>query len=252
MINRKIEYIRMASVEEQLWWYRSLHTLVFNQISNSFSENTIKIVDAGCGTGGMLKYLSKNEYKNIEGFDISTDAVEICKSRQLSVYIDSIINISAHYKPQTLDVIISNDTFYFINETERKKLIQDFHNLLRPNGLVILNLPALKAFRGIHDISVGVNYRFSKRDIKKMINPSQFKILRATYWPFFLSPIIFITRFFQRIKLKINKNAKIESDIDLPPKEINNLLFKLTRIENAVFKNKPFGSSLFLVLKKQS
>jgi SAM-dependent methyltransferase len=251
MINRKIEYIRMAAVEEQLWWYKSLHYLVFNYIFNSFSENSINIVDAGCGTGGMLKYLSKNGYKNIEGFDISIAAVEICKSRQLNVYLDSIINISTHYKPQSLDVIISNDTFYFINETERKTLIQDFHNLLRPNGLVILNLPALKAFRGIHDISVGVNYRFSKRDIKKMINPSHFKIIRATYWPFFLSPVIFITRFFQRIKLKINKNTKIESDIDLPSNIINNLLFKLTQIENKILYKKPFGSSLFLVLKKK-
>jgi SAM-dependent methyltransferase len=241
----------MAAAEEQLWWYKSLHYLVFNYISNSFSENTINIVDAGCGTGGMLKYLSKNGYKNIEGFDISLDALEICKSKQLNVYLDSIINISAHYKPQSLDVIISNDTFYFINETERKLLIRDFYNLLKPNGLVILNLPALNAFRGIHDISVGVNYRFSKSDIKKMIGPSQFNIIRVTYWPFFLSPVIFITRFFQRIKLKINKNTKIESDLDLPSRRINNLLFKLTRFENTVFKNKPFGSSLFLVLKKR-
>ncbi len=250
MIDRKNEYIKMASVEEQLWWYKSLHTLVYSQISNAFSENSIKIVDAGCGTGGMLKFLEKKNYKNIEGFDISIDAVEICKNLPFKVYFDSIVNISSHYKPQSVDVFISNDTFYFINETERKTLINDFYNLLRPNGLIILNLPALKAFRGIHDISVGVNYRFSKKDIKKMVDISKFKIERATYWPFFLSPIIFTSRLIQRIKLKTNKNIKIESDIDLPSKRMNDLLFKLTQTENNIFRKKPFGSSLFLVLKR--
>jgi SAM-dependent methyltransferase len=252
MIERKHEYVKMAAVEERLWWYKALHSLVYSHISDAFSEKLIKIADAGCGTGGMIKFLTGKGYQNIDGFDISEEAVGICKDASLPVFHENIVNISNHYQLQSLDVIISNDTFYFITEAERKQLISDFYKLLRPNGIVLLNLPALNAFRGIHDISVGIGYRFSKKDIKKMIDKEEFSIQRVNYWPFFLSPIIYFSRFFQRIKLKMNKNIKIESDIDLPPDWINKLLFKLTRCENNIFRRKPFGSSLFLVLRRNN
>jgi SAM-dependent methyltransferase len=250
MIERKHEYVKMASVEEKLWWYQAMHHLIYFHIANAFSEKMINIADAGCGTGGMLKFLSGKGYKNINGFDISEDAVGICKEAGLQVFHENIVNISKHYQPQSLDVIISNDTFYFISEAERKKLISDFYKLLRPNGMVLLNLPALKAFRGIHDISVGIGYRFSKKDIKKMIDKGEFSIQRINYWPFFLSPVIYFSRLVQRIKIKMNKNIKIESDIDLPPEWINKLLYKLTSSENKILRRKPFGSSLFLVLRR--
>jgi len=250
MLERKNEYTKMSLVEEKLWWYCSLHQLVYMYIVNFFSETDIKIVDAGCGTGGMLKYLGKNGFTNTEGFDISDDAVELCKNAGLKVFKNDIIQISTHYKPESVDVIISNDTFYFISAGERKVLISDFHKILRPNGLVILNLPALKAFRGIHDISVGINSRFSKKDLSEMIDTAKFKVFRATYWPFFLSPLIFISRFFQRMKLLMIKNVVIKSDIDLPPDWLNNFFYKLSVFENNTFRHKAFGSSLFVVLKK--
>ncbi|MEI8203010.1 MAG: class I SAM-dependent methyltransferase [Bacteroidota bacterium] len=241
----------MAQVEEELWWYKSLHSLVQKAISKHFTEKTIKIVDAGCGTGGLMKFLQKKyHYNNLQGIDISPDAIEICRSAQLNVVLDDIKNISAHFQPASIDVIISNDTFYFLSEPERSSIIAEFYNLLQPKGLVIINLPALKAFRGIHDISVGINYRFSRKDIPRLVDISQFNILKATYWPFFLSPIIWFTRCFQRIKLKLNKNTKIISDINLPPTRINELLFKLIQAENALLNHKPFGSSLFLILQR--
>ncbi len=251
MIDRREEYIRMAAVEEELWWYKSLHALVYQTISKHFTEKTIKIVDAGCGTGGLMKYLQRYYHNNnLQGLDISPYAVEICHKSQLNVILEDIRNISNHFLPNTVDVIVSNDTFYFLSEAERKAILNDFYGLLRPNGLAIINLPALSVFSGIHDISVGINHRFSSRDISQMVDPTQFKLIKASYWPFLLSPIILVTRCLQRFKLRMNKNTRIISDINLPPNGINQLLLKLTQTENTYMNYKPFGSSLFLVIKR--
>ena len=53
-------------------------------------------------------------------------------------------------------------------------------------------------------------------------------------------------------KLMLNKNYKIKSDIDIPSSFINKFLIELVKFENRFLLKKPFGSSLFLVIKKKN
>lgn len=48
----------------------------------------------------------------------------------------------------------------------------------------------------------------------------------------------------------LNKNYKIKSDIDMPSSFINKFLIELVKFENRFLLKKPFGSSLFIVIKK--
>ena len=150
------------------------------------------------------------------------------------------------------DVIISNDTMYFYDHLEvHKKIITSFYKVLKENGVLILNLPALKICSGIHDVAVGGRYRFTKKDIKNFIDKDSFCIQKALYWPLLVSPIIIIVRIMQRVQLKLcGDNIKIKSDIDLPPKWLNYFLYNLIQFENLFFLKKLFASSLFFVLKK--
>ena len=69
MLINSSEYEKMYQTEEKLWWYKILHEKVLEVIILFFQENkSIKILDAGCGTGGMLEILKKNDYINIQEF----------------------------------------------------------------------------------------------------------------------------------------------------------------------------------------
>ena len=114
------------------------------------------------------------------------------------------------------------------------------------------NLPAFKAFGGIHDISVGIKRRYTRREFMELVDPKQFDVRSMLYWPFLLSPMVFTARFFQRLRIRFDRHLEIKSDIDLPPRWINQLLFRLVSFENAVLKRKPWGSSLFFVIRKRS
>lgn len=250
MIKNKLEYEKMAEAEEKLWWYKSLHNLVLKNIRRNFEAEDIKILDAGCGTGGLLDFLKSNNFNNLEGFDICEYAVNHCKARDLNVIQGNIIKTDKIKESNSYNVIVSNDTFYFFSSTEeRKDILNQFYNVLKKDGIVILNLPSLKAFRGTHDIAVGCPERFDIDQIKKMIDISKFSIQTMLFWPFLLSPIIFMVRFLQRIKLN-NKQEKIESDVKMPSKFVNDILYKIVEFENKYLGKKPFGSSIFLVLKK--
>ena len=162
MINNIEEYIKMSVFERNHWWYKTLRYSIYKVILDSFNKNkNISILDAGCGTGGTLLYLNNKGYHNIYGFDISNYAVEICKKRKLNVFHEDIRNIDKYFNADSIDIIICSDILYFLNFDEIKKVLQHFFTILKNNGIVIINLPALKIFRGTHDIAVGIKCRFS-------------------------------------------------------------------------------------------
>ncbi|MDD3013265.1 MAG: class I SAM-dependent methyltransferase [Candidatus Gastranaerophilales bacterium] len=251
MINNESEYLRMKNAEKSLWWYRNLHNLVLNEINENFKSNSINILDAGCGTGGLINFLKNLGFENIEGFDISGYAVMLCKNSGLEVIDGNILDTDKIKPENTYDVVISNDTFYFVEGIENKiKVLDSFYNVIKDNGIIIINLPALDIFRGTHDIAVGIKNRFNLKDINNFINKDKFLVRKIIFWPFLLSPIIFFLRLTQRIKFKIFKSCKITSDIETLPAFLNQILYCITEFENKFIKHKPFGSSIFLVLEK--
>jgi len=240
----------MDSVEKKHWWYKSLHRLVLYQIKQKTKSTTINILDAGCGTGGLLFFLKEEKYINLVGFDVSKKAVSIAKNKNLNVEQADMKKYKIN--PNKYDVIISNDTLYFFNEEEQKNILHKFYHSLNSDGIVILNMPSIEAFKGIHDKVVGANIRFNKKMIMDIVDTNKYTIIQQLYWPFLLSPIIFIIRLMQRIKLQTGLVKNMKSDIDMPSRFINYILFQIVKFENNFIKNKPFGSSLFLVLKKNN
>jgi SAM-dependent methyltransferase len=248
----KKEYEKMARVEQEHWWYRSLHHLVLNSIRRNTAGKDISIIDAGCGTGGLMLYLRQRGYSNMRGFDLSPHAVGICHERGLNVTEGDLRSIREHFTLSSADVIVSNDTFCFFRGEECADLMRQFFQVLQPGGLLILNVPALKAFRGIHDLSVGIRRRFSRPGFHALIDPDQFHVVRELFWPFLLSPMIYCVRLSQRIKMKLKRDYEIGSDIDLPNPWFNRVLEGMTQFENRWLPAKPFGSSLYLVLKAKA
>ncbi|NOZ11986.1 MAG: class I SAM-dependent methyltransferase [Gammaproteobacteria bacterium] len=251
MLDRTEEYIKMAEVERELWWYRILHNLVHSVLKTVFIDRNPAILDAGCGTGGLLLFLRERGYNKLRGFDLSEIAVEICQSQSLDVFQSDLCDLSDNFKQRSLDVIVSNDTLYHLTKLERRAFFDACGELLRPGGLVVCNTPAIKYFSGIHDQAVGVNYRFTRQDIPSVFDPEQYTILQQTYWPFFLSPVIFTIRAVQRLRLNMGLVKEIRSDIDLPVSWLNTALYKICSLENKITSNKPFGSSLFTVLQRR-
>lgn len=252
MLERRHEYDKMARVEQEHWWYRTLHHLVLDSIRRRFRGNEIAIIDAGCGTGGLMLFLRSRGYCHISGFDLSEDGVRYCRQRNLAVAQDHLLNLAARHPPASADVIVSTDTLYFLEPNERISFVRQSGEILKPGGLLILNLPALKAFAGIHDLSVGIKHRFSRADVRAFVNRDRFHIVRELYWPFLLSPAVFLVRAFQRLKMRVDSQFDVRSDIELPGRAINMLLETITRLENRWFPTKPFGSSLLVVAEKMS
>ncbi len=245
------EYFNISTHERQHWWYRSLHQLVLSQLEKYSNGKEICIIDAGCGTGGLISYLQERGYKDIKGFDISETAVQICTNKGLNVFKGNLDSVTEYFDEQSADIVISNDTFYFFTIEKQREITDAIYRLLRKDGLLIINIPALKAFRGIHDIRVGISERLSKKDIPKIYDEQKYAWVEKIYWPFLLSPFTWLIRYFQRLRIRSNKKVSVESDIKNEGRILNYLLYSITDLENRILKRKPFGSSILLALKKK-
>ncbi len=247
------EYRMMYEAEEKLWWYKILHEKVLNEIQNKFRENKqIKILDAGCGTGGLISFLIKHGYENIQGFDYSEDAVSFCEERNLNVRQADITNFESIFAKENFDVIVNDDVLYQFDNATIKNIFRTFHSILKSDGIIITNNNAFTIFYGTHDIAVGGKQRFILSDFEKSFSDLHLKIVYYSYWSLILSPLILIVRLIQRFQLKLNIIAlkNIKSDVTVPLNFINNFLYQVVKVEERLFRKGIFGSSLFMVLKK--
>lgn len=241
------EYLSMYEVEDTLWWYQILHDRVVEEVKNLPGFPHLRILDAGCGTGGLMSRLKKEGVSEIQGFDFNPDAVEFSRSRGLAVQQADIRTFSLG----TFDVVISNDVLYQMDDEGLVSAMDHLHAALKPGGMLISNNNAFSVFRGIHDLAVGSKRRFVKADFDRLLERyPDMQMRSALYWSFVLSPLILAVRLVQQFQLRFGLVKVIKSDVSLPSPGLNRFFYRLCTWERKFFAASPFGSSLFLNLRK--
>ena len=246
---RKNAYLEMYNVEDTHWWYVGLHDLVLSLAKKLFPYRTLKILDAGCGTGGLLSVLSKSGYE-VEGIDYSKDALELCKKRGIQNVQRADLN---EWKPSqnSYDLIVSMDVLYHKWIRNEIQILRSLANGLQENGLMMLNYPAFPILHRKHDEIVMARERYTKNILKARLKKAGLKPIIISYRVphafFFLLTLSFLET------LQTN-SSDTQSDVaEIPPKFVNKILIKINRIENYFITRGfsiPFGSSLFVVAKK--
>jgi 2-polyprenyl-3-methyl-5-hydroxy-6-metoxy-1,4-benzoquinol methylase len=159
------EYLAMYKVEDTLWWYQVLHDRVVEEVKSLPGFPHLKVLDAGCGTGGLMSRLKMEGVTDIQGFDFNADAVAFSRSRGLEVHQADIRNFSLG----TFDVVISNDVLYQMDDHELLSAMDSLCSALHKGGVLISNNNAFAVFGGIHDIAVGSKRRFVKKDFERLL-----------------------------------------------------------------------------------
>jgi len=227
--------------------------MTLDRIVNKFGNQNIRILDLGCGTGGLISRLLETGYTDVRGIDISADAVDIAKQYNLPVsqldVREGVFDLpESHY-----DVIVIHDVFYFLTEKEMIQVFAQIIRLLRPDGLLLMNLPAFNLFKGTHDEAVGIQQRFNTERVENFINGHAEISVQTNYWPFLLSPVIASVRISQRLISMIfapRRAGPVKSDLSIPNAFVNQFLYMITALEAAFGLRRIWGSSIFLTIKK--
>lgn len=252
-----IEYTKMFQNEDAHWWYTGLHECVLGTMArhrptagNGGARNSTAILDAGCGTGGMMRRLSEsnvvsNADMKLVGMDRSPHALDCCRRRGLPNIVRASID-APPFRDESFDMIISLDVLYHAGVRDDGEALARLCRLLRPGGVIILNLPALEWLRGRHDRAVHTARRYTTGRVREALESAGMRLEKLTYRSFLVFPLIALSRLTERA------GASGDSDLSTPPAWINAPLTLAQRIENRLLArvSLPVGSSVFAVARK--
>ncbi len=247
------EYQRIFENEDTHWWYRGLKDIVMKFLPKE--GKTFNLLDAGCGTGGFLASLFNTKYSGeFTGIDFSKQALFFSKARGLSNLSQGDV-CSLPYPDNLFDVVTSLDVLYCNEVGNDLQALSEFYRVLKPNGVLILNLPAYEWLRSDHDQVIHTRHRYTVSEVHKKLHHAHFVISYLTYRSFLPFPLIAGKRVLQKISRStgLTKTKSVNSDVSPEHPLLNKALRTLLALENKLIPTItfPFGSSVFSVSKKK-
>lgn len=234
------EHHLLRQAEDTYWWYAVLHRLVMHELRQHLPQGST-ILDAGCGTGGLLAKLSGWE---THGVDLSTEAVRLCHERGLS----QVQRGSVHALPfpdAHFDAVLSLDVLYH-QEVDESRALEEMSRVLKPGGIWIANLPAFECLRGGHDSAVCGSRRYKSCHVRRRLRLHNLDPVMTHYWNAWLFFPLWIWR------MQTRKDANPTSDLRPLPSALNRLLTLGGRADACLSRHLkiPFGSSLFVTASR--
>lgn len=228
-------YSDLNNLEDNLWWFRVRREIVVDIIENINNHNNFNLLDIGCGNGHLLKDASQyvKSAVGIEKFDYSKPK------------FNNILNIDIfdnNFDNNSFDIITFLDVMEHIED--ENKFLQEVKRLIKPNGTIIITVPACKWLFSKLDVACHHYRRYSSKTLREVLEYNGFEIKKLSYMNFFLFPIFAAVR----IKEKIFdvKNFSYGTS-----RLANTILYHVFGSEKALLKkvNLPFGSSLLAICK---
>jgi SAM-dependent methyltransferase len=243
------EFEVMYRSEETHWWYRGLRAVMFRRTGlNRPASRKWRILDAGCGAGGSLAALRQTHHIHAQGFDYSEPALYFCRRRGLNnVRRGSVTDIP--FPDEVFDLAYSNDVISDAGTTDEMKAYAELLRVLKPGGLLFVNMPAYEYLRSEHDKAVNIGRRYTMKSLRRKLEDAGFEIVRISHWNVFLFPVVLLVRLLRK---RGAGSADARSDIEVPTAPLNALLSAVVELEARLsdYISFPFGSSIFCLARK--
>jgi SAM-dependent methyltransferase len=236
------EYEKMYKLEEGYWWWVGKREVV-KCILNRLNLNFTNILDARCGT--CLNSNCLKHYRSVIGLDFSKEAIKYCKMHGNK----NLIKANAEELPSkesAFSLIIALDILEHLDDN---KVLKESYRVLKPNGYLIVRVPAFASLCCKHDGALHHKRRYSKVQLVALLSQNGFIVEKSRYCGFFLFLPFLIAKL---IKKSVHiKNQGITTDVKELPNIVNALFILHLKIESFLILhvNLPIGISLIRVGK---
>jgi SAM-dependent methyltransferase len=244
------EYHVLAALEQRHWWYRSLRRRVVERLKREASRqgHALRVFDAGCGTGGMLTELqAQASIACTAGCDLHPLALTYARERGLQVAERSVNELPVG--DALYDAVISLDVLYH-RQVDPPRALAGMAAMLRPGGLLLINVAAMPCLERRHDRRVMGGRRYLADGLGRQVRAVGLQPESVSYWNSWLTPLLWLQTRLEALLPEADDNQN--SDLTLPPIWINNLLIGLLQLEERVSSSLPlpWGSSLMLLARR--
>jgi SAM-dependent methyltransferase len=237
------EYDNIARLESQHWWYVGMRRIAESLLQDASLGPHAQILDAGCGTGGGLQWLSA--FGAATGIDWHPFAVRYASSKSRRVARASVQAIP--FPDGFFDLVTSFEVLYHLAVTDDTAALREFARVLRPGGQLLVRVPAHDWLRGAHDRHVHTRHRYARGELRQKIESAGLALQRLTFVGLMLFPLAALKRLIQ-------PEADSQTDVTLPVPAVNRTLTAALAAEGLWLRrfNLPIGLSLLALARKPS
>lgn len=223
------EYALMDAAEGRMWWYRALHARLVAALAGTQGA----VLDAGCGTGGLLARLAGERH----GLEFSPLAAPLAAAKSGARIVRGSVN-AMPYADGSFAAVVSADVLCHAAVVPEVALAE-FRRVLAPGGRLVLNLPAYQWLLSAHDRRVHNARRFTAGGARALLEAAGFTGVRARYWNSLLFPLMLMQR-----KVLAN-HGEAASDVTAFSPWLDATLHGITALERHL-PALPFGGSLLV------
>lgn len=238
----KLLYQRFFEIEDAHWWFVARKAIVLGFLDRYLPEKPQRrVLDAGCGTGGMLKDLEG--YGKLVAADFSEEAVKFCRLRGYEIMQCSILELPL--RPESFDLIIALDIIEHLDDDAMA--LQELHRVCKPGGHLCVSVPAFQFLWSHHDDLNHHKRRYTKRQLEERLKAAHFQVLRCSYFNSFLFPFVLVGRLFGK-----GMREGPGPEWTIPSRAINRGLARAFAAELPLLRqfNLPIGVSILAIVQK--
>jgi SAM-dependent methyltransferase len=239
------EYRYLFELEDRLWWFIAMRAITRAVLERFLPRGRpLRILDAGCGTAGMLPVLRR--YGCACGIDFSPEAIGFARGRgELKLARASITALP--FPTGSFDLVTEFEVVNHWAIRDDQAAFNELARVLRPGGLLHFREPAHQWLFAKHDLAVHTRQRYSRRELKA-------KLIQAGFEPVYLgyaNCILFPVALVRRLVGNLLPGGQ-GSDVRDIPRPLNWFLTRVMSLEASWVKRGrlPIGLSHLIVARR--
>ena len=238
-----------ARAEDDHFWFMGLRRSAKIMLDAALAGRRLaRIVDCGAGTGRNLDWL--RAYGDAVGVELSGPGLTVARAHGRRVVQGTVASLPI--ATASVDLATSFDVLYCLPDDVERAALAEMARILRPGGLVLVNVAALDVLRGAHSTLTKEVRRYTRASLGDRLKTAGLRVERMSYTNCVTIPITLAVRTFDRWSGRAAEASAADLRVPVAPVNavFNLALAAEARLMRAV--NLPIGTSLMCVASRRT
>lgn len=239
----------MHAAETRHFWFVGTRNVIVDVLSRALgpAASNARVLDVGCGTGYTLSRLPAET--RATGIDISPTSVALARERAPRASIVQGSAVALPFGDGAFDACIALDVLEHLDDDAGAA--RELRRVVRPGGVVLITVPALKILWHAHDVALHHRRRYTLPEIVSVVERAGLRVETQTYYNFLLFPLVFAQRVGSRMLGLVDHD---KSDLGIPPAPLNRALGAILSAERHLIPHMrlPIGVSCLVVARRDA